>query len=457
MIKGLFFDRESALTLVLFFIIILFSIKVKAQNKPDTISEQIGLKPEVFKKVLNRQFTNLITGQSKNSIGNYASLDLKETEVSFSGNTIFNGGSVLGIKASGAVTDGLFSIFNNSKLNTQVALEVQYDMLALKKRSLTYYLDSKEARDKKIEQIKSEYKTRELTIFHKQDSTLLQLRHKKLMELIVSLQEKAKTENNNLRKDSLAFEIMKLNNLCDSIGIALQNFPSLGKQEFELDNWKAAAMTKLDTAIEVYGMKFSWLTFAYKVNHNKFKLFDPAAVFSSQIVDTSFVSHEVRVQYSRYSWSKGAFESWFYCIGAAFGYGDNFLNLNKTEISETTNYGPNPGDRAVTKKYNAYKGNYTKDMKSLRLYGDYYRFLFSGNVAALHGYPELLIRSNEKPVWNLGFGFLLSFKDDKESVVNAELYYNFLDLFKVTETDYDLFERNDIGIRFSFPIKFKNK
>src|SRR4051812_30231250 len=88
----------------------------------ETATRNIGLSPMLYKKVLNQQFTNLITGQSKNSIGNFGALDLKEAEVSFAGNAIFNNGSVLGLKASGAVSDGLLSLFENNTFNNQVSL-----------------------------------------------------------------------------------------------------------------------------------------------------------------------------------------------------------------------------------------------------------------------------------------------------------------------------------------------
>lgn len=91
------------------------------------------------------------------------------------------------------------------------------------------------------------------------------------------------------------------------------------------------------------------------------------------------------------------------------------------------------------------------------MYGDLYYFLFRNNFAAIHLNPEWVISSEEKPVANLYTGFLVAVKSAKtaNAVVNAELYYKFLDLFKTTESEYDLFERNSVGIRFVFPIAFK--
>jgi hypothetical protein len=89
----------------------------------DTTTE-IGLDSALYKKILNRQFSILITGQSKHSIGNFASLDTKDGEVSFAGSVISRNGSVLTLRASRAVSDGFFKVFTNCKLNTKVALDI---------------------------------------------------------------------------------------------------------------------------------------------------------------------------------------------------------------------------------------------------------------------------------------------------------------------------------------------
>jgi hypothetical protein len=70
--------------------------------------------------------------------------------------------------------------------------------------------------------------------------------------------------------------------------------------------------------------------------------------------------------------------------------------------------------------------------------------------------PEWVLKSDSKPIGNVQTGFLFVFKDTKTdgAIVTAELYYKFLDIFKTSEEDYRLFERNSIGISFSIPLKF---
>ena len=107
------------------FLIFLTSLAlvVNAEVKIDSAKkgEIKRLEKPLVKKFINQQFGDLINPQSSNNIGNFASLDLKEAEVNFAGNVIFNNGSILGIKASGAVSDGFLSVFNSNKLNAEAA------------------------------------------------------------------------------------------------------------------------------------------------------------------------------------------------------------------------------------------------------------------------------------------------------------------------------------------------
>lgn len=440
-----------------FILLLLIARSLHAQDTESTIKNSIGFKPRVFKKILNRQFTGLITGQSKNSIGNFASLDLKEPKVTFSGSTIFKNGSVLTTNASGGISDGFFAIFNNSKLNTQIALDVQYHMLALKNKELIYYQDSKDAYDENRDRINYETDLALLAVKNHQGQTMLRLTRKQMADQKSELEDALIKEHLPDRKDSLSYAIDKIQFKIDSIDNALKNYPSDIKLRNQINNVRAAALKNLDTSIKVYGFKIGWLTLGYKVQNNSFALFNPKVSPEIQVTNTSFVTHEARVQYAMYKWTQASFESWFWCLGAIFSYGDNLPSLNKKEITETSNHGANNGERTAEKKYDVYEGDYVRDIKGLKLYADYYRFLFKGNQAAIHVYPELKLQNNEKPLFNMGTGFLLSFKDAKQdnAVVNAELYYDFLDLFKTTQKTYRLFERNTIGIRFSFPITFK--
>jgi hypothetical protein len=433
--------------------------KVKFDEYRMTNSElQVKDNMNLIKKVLNHQFTNLITGQTQNSIGNFASLDLAEASVSFAGNLILDTSSVLTIKAAGGVSDGLFSVFNNSKLNTNISLDIQYNFMRFGKQKLLTNVDSTDQYEQSIDKIKYDYDVKRLAIANDKGCTDLKDRNKKTEIIIDSLD---KAIGNAADPDTIAnlnYLKAKTKLLCDSIKHAIDYYDQSEELQ-HLHDQTVSQLDKLSLESAVVGFSFGWFSAGYKVTNNSFKLFSSSSPFSSQVLDTSFVSHEARVQYSYYKWVPKSYHSFFVDGGLAFSYTDNFNSLKKTELSETTEYGSNPGDRTQTKKFNAYQGTYTKDIKGLTPYVDFYYFLFNNNIGAIHANPQWVMQSKEKPVGNFYVGFLMAFKGTKTDnpIVNAELYYQFLDVFKTTDTDYKLFERNNIGIRFSFPIQFKYK
>lgn len=425
-----------------------------------TNSTKIGLDKKTFKTVLNQQFTSLITGQGKTSIGNFASIDLKESEVSFAGNSITKQGHVLGLKAAGGVSDGLFSVFTNSTLNTKVSLEFQANFLNLKNRSLTWYDDSYQAYTKNKNDIEDKYRIKLIEVRNRLGLINLKYKKAKIEKTIAELNKRLATEKDQIAIDSVDYAIALNNSELGETNKLITNYPNLVTAKEDIDNWRAMELKKIKLDLELYAFKFGWFSANYKISNNSFKLFAPNSTFQNQISDTSFVSHEVRFQYNKYNWTKEPYKTYFYSIGLSFSLSDNFSDLSKKEITEVNNYGPNVNDRTTTKKYNAFTGDYRSKLKQVKLFADYYRFLFDNNVAAIHIYPEFTYKQSTKPLYNLGLGFLYAFKDSKKddkSLVNAELFYNFLDVTKNTETDLKLFERNNIGIRFSFPINFINK
>lgn len=460
------YHQLKAIIALLFFAFILnletFSQNQKAGNNKDSLPDPI------FKRVLNQQFTNLITGQSKTSIGNFAAIDLKDAEVSFAGSSILKSkekskskhNSVLTIKASGGISDGVFAIFENSKLNTNVALDLQYNFLRPTGNSLTYYDTSAQQILKKIEQVKEEYELKMIAIREDQPKRLLKMELQRMGELKKALDTLKMREGPGMKRDSLDYEITKLAYLIKKQQEKVDSFPGPSELTYELTLWRNLQLKNLKQSGEltIYGFKLGWFSVGYKVHNNSFKVFNSVAAFSQQVSDTDFVTHEARIQYSYYRWTRELFKTFFFDVGAAFSYEDNFSSLEKVELSETSEYGPVSGARTSVSKYNVYKGIYERNLKGLRLYGDYYRFLFTDNVAALHANLEFKARDTEKPKWNALLGFFVSFKNAKEenAVVNAELYYNFVDLFRTVDTELKFFERNNFGIRFSFPITFKN-
>jgi hypothetical protein len=430
-------------------------------------ADTIGLKPHVYERILNQQFSGLITGQAKNSVGNFASLDLKDAEVSLAGNVIFKGGSVLGFKASGGVTDGLFDIFSNSKLNTKVSFDLQWNILRLGGRSIQYYDGSYRQYQKKERKIRAESAARIFKLEHGlvRDSLVLKQNEfnnelRKLDSQINMLRDSNGNipQINQRKYDSLSYIQTATRVLLNSTADEISRY-SEDNLVNDAHNSRARLLRNLETGIEIYGFSFGWFSFGYKIQNDAFKYFKPSELYANQVEKKNYLSHELRIQYSYYSYSKSAFESFYGDIGIAPKIINNMNELEKIEISESELVAIGATQRSVTSKYDAYKGEYKENILGLRFYANAYYFLFKNNLAAVHIYPEVNVKEGYKPISNCGFGFLLSFKDAKDatSVINTELYYNFIDVFDAKDSAYDFIERNNIGLRFIFPIKFLNK
>lgn len=417
-----------------------------------------GLEKPLVKKFINQQFGNLINPQSNNNIGNFASLDLKDAEVNFAGNIIFNKGSILGIKAKGAVTDGFLPVFSNDKLNTKLGIDIQYNFLDFKKKSIIYDNSTCEKYQTLRKKVENDYELKKIEIEHGQKKILLQIDIDKVTKKFNLLESKLSTLI-GLSKDSLSVEILKIKQELSFKKSQLENLPSNEAMLFELDNWKASEIIKAQSEVKLYGFKLGWFSIGYGIINNVFKIFDGSLTPDNQIFKTSYANHSLKLQYSFYSRTPAAFESYFVSFGTALSIQDNFSDLTKVEINETKNYGLNPNDRFITSKYNAYQGTYSKDLKSLSFYGDYYWFLFDDNKGALHFYPEYKIVENLKPTTNFGLGFLMTFKNKEktENIINSELYVNLLDVFENKSETEKLFTRSIYGIRFTFPINFNSK
>ncbi|HVI45391.1 MAG TPA: hypothetical protein VM802_10990 [Chitinophaga sp.] len=498
---------QAICLLLLFFSFTAFSQQVNSLTK------------EQFKAVLNQQFTNLITGQPQSTVGNAAAFDIKDARVSFSGIGIFKNNSILRIAGSAAVTDGFAPIFTNSSLNTKIALDLRYDILARSGNRVTFFADQldtlqmrqtvisdqfntdsiriitgqarnllhskitalyckKDELERSISeealQLRKEMARYELSEVDKQLTTLadsidnyrhtaqnmtrLRIKHNELLQRKNSFENTLAESTIKSYVDSVTYEIdivrYKLNGLNDS----LNNFHE-SKLIVSARNLRNRRMRVLRPNMELYASSMSWFSIGYKVSNNSFRLFDGSLPYTDQVKKMGYISHAVSLQYSSYNWTRENSRSYFWCLGGQFSVTDNFDELSKMDIVEKKNYGPAADDRTSTKTYSAYTGTYEKNLASLNLYGDYYRFLLKDNIIALHGFGNWKIKNNELPIADLGLGLFFSVKDnrDESAVVNMELYYQFTDLFKATETTLKLFERNNIGLRFSFPIKFKTK
>jgi hypothetical protein len=396
-----------------------------------------------FHKMLNNQFTSIISGSDKNTIGNFGAIDIKDAKLSLNVSHINKKYSILSLNANAAVSDGFSALFTNSKLNSNIGIQLRYSMMNPDGKSITYTRSSIDKRNSEIA------RAREVG----------ELEKKLLRSRQAEIDSKIKFLGNELEAASEQRKIT-LSYLIDSLKLVrAQQLNDLAVLEKSIDEAVSASIkkSKFETP-EITGFQFGWLNLVYAVNSESFRLFTPSKPYIEQVKKEQNVSHKGGIEYNYYKWSMHPGESYFFLVGATVKLTHNLSDLTEIELSETTNYGPAPGERVSVKKYNVYTGDYKRDQLGFNFYSDFYYFLFEGNAAALHFYPAVQIREKIKPTYSAGTGFMVSFKDNKDdkgkSILNAELYANFPDLTNTSDSDDQLVKRNEIGLRVAFPIKF---
>jgi hypothetical protein len=452
------------------FIIILLLL-ILSQISFGQDSTKIGLEKPQVKRLINQQFANLINPQSNNIIGNFASIDLKEAEVNFAGNIVFKNGSILGVKAKGEVTDGFLPIFSNSELNSKFGLDVQYNFLDFKKKSIQYYNDDFVKLQKQKQKIRQDYALKtieveqgnlenELKIEITKIDSEIKKKTKSIEELTILIDTTTKLNKDslNLQKKKLQIELSKQEADLKYKNNQLSNLPSKDAQFFELDDWRAKELRKAESELKIYGFKLGWFSIGYGITNNSFRLFNSSLPPDSQVTKDNFIGHSLKLNYNIYRLTPAPYESYFISFGVGFSVEDNLSNLKKIELSETKNYGINPNDRASISKYNVFQGTYESNLLTASLNADFYYFLFEDNKAAIHFYPEQRIAKGIEPITNLGLGFLLTFKNQTSSnnIINAEVYASLFDVANKRNSDNNLLTRSSYGLRFTFPINFNS-
>jgi hypothetical protein len=441
-----------------FFIIVNYFTSFGFQIKKQVNNDSTTLTKREVQTLINKQFTNLITGQSSSSIGNFASVDTKDSKLSFAGSLISEKANVLTVKASGGISDGFFSVFNNSQLNTNIELDFRYNIFINKHNSISFENSSYQKYKNDKKKISEDSAKKKLAIDFELKKMELEQSKVKYIKTIEKINKKLddKAFATPFSEDSLRYEFAK-----SSLELKLLEetiLPSRVQQTLNLNNELSDQVNKNDINLDIRGFSLQWISFGYNVRKNSFKFLDSTLVYKNQVSSKSFISHELNVQYTSYKWNANYLKTSYFGIGLAYNILDNFNDLTPIEIVESNKFTNNQTTRTTSKKYNAYTGEYIENNNSVRLYADYYQFFLRKNPIALHIYPEVNFYK-KSTITNLGVGILFPFKDVKaenKSKVNIELYYNILDIFNNANSNIPLLKRNDIGLRFSFPVKFNS-
>lgn len=352
----------------------------------------------------------------------------------------------------------LEELYESYKLNVQ-----KRDQLVNNSKTI----ENKELK-KSINDIKIEQKKKTLLSSEIKDDEL----KKKTLEFEINELEiansKLRYELNQLSNPELKTSILgkKGNQILLNIANKVKEIKQVDTQyindeEYRLQEEYFTAVEKLKKEMNLAstGLSISWFSLGYKVRNDAFRLYDASMPFSSQITKEDAVSHEVTAQYSWYRYIiNNTWKNFYSSVGLKGNFTNNLSGLTSINVVDENTQIEEGVSRKTSKTTKAFTGEFDDDVRSLDVFLDHYHFLYL-NKWALHIRPEHTIRRGSKPISNFTLGLLFSFKDkdkEKKSPVNVEAFYSFLDVFKNTDTDLKLFERNAIGLKFTFPINFNS-
>ncbi len=410
---------------------------------------------EEMSDLINKHFIKYSTGQESASASSFAALDLKETEFTFSPIFITKNFDVWNAKFKGGITDGAASLFNNNKFNTNISIDLQYNLNLTNGRiKIVGYIEEDYVKFRKAKISVLKTSLGELKDFVSKDAKLKLKGYDSRIDAALKLVPDNDVSA-NLQKheeDLMALykkldeEINKLTDLTDNEKeILLDKFATWG-------NLLSDATKKRTSEFKFTQFKTKWLTFGVNVRNDEFRLMDRTLGFSDQVEKTNYVSYGAKIQYNSYHFRKYA-NSVFYNIGFNYKRKSNFSSLKKLDVIETGTIGTDGTViRTSNDKYTAYEGMYKEDLNQLDINVDFFYFINKFQNVGLHVYENSRFMDFVKPSHDLGFGIVFPFRKKDTTLLNVELYYTLKNIFNTKNTTFGLLERNDIGLRLALPF-----
>lgn len=236
---------------------------------------------------------------------------------------------------------------------------------------------------------------------------------------------------------------------------------NLGNQLKYNEKNKKNKLVELNDSFKIDEIRLNWSSISYSLSNNSFKFFDSKQKFEKQVSDTSYVTHSISLEHNWVKFSNFINEKSYYrVLKVSFLLTDSFDDLKKKEITNTTKIEKDSTEnRVITDKFNAYEGNYERNIPSLKLSYDSYNLFNKERSIGFHFFPEMIFsKANTK--LNVGLGLFMNFlhqNSDKtpKPIVNAEFYIKLNELNHLLKADSFLLNQNEIGIKIGLPINFK--
>ncbi|WP_436516336.1 hypothetical protein [Ekhidna sp. To15] len=448
------------------------SLRITADDELDSA----GLNSRLFSKLINTQFTKVLNSNNGSNLGTFASLDTDESKinyaVTFLPGDIEKGNTAITINLEGSNSDNVLPIFSEDDFARQFGIGFQIHHRILGK-TLTYFkndLDKLQEAEKEVDQ-NYDKSLREaiLDLPYKKKKTELDKWEKEVKSLkdsvdkwdnaseIISLENSVKIEEAIVKIQGLEVRI-------EERRAELKELDDEGQEDrltaatASLISDRAKALDKAREEFKITGAKSSWVSYGLSFSNNTFKLFDSSQAFDIQLMDTSFFTKKLNISISQYN-DLGGKPRYFLSGGIDFSITDNFSSFSEVNVQSRTDFdSADPNVRFVISDTKAFQSDeaYEQDLKSIILKFDYYKFLFRGKNVAIHLFPRYnSIEGQTDDTLDFGLGIFtsLSKKDEVSSSVNAELFFNFVDLENARDADGDVFDRSVLGLTLNVPIK----
>jgi len=477
---------------------------VQLQNHYHTLSidNTTFLSPRNFSRTLNKLFGSVAVGADGGSgLSNNATFDPANGKFAFNGFGQLSAKDSTGLPVfmnlninAGLQGSSVGELFNNSKLNTNVAVKLKVH-IGLGSKSIFFFDEEKQALNNKRDSIfrESLYQLRlasirvnniqteidravakEKIIYNK--ISALEITRLRYAQLLAKLnlvnnpdQDSLTLYSDTLAKitsaqDTLLAELNKTGQRLAALrsDAALMVPDATGYSQYVrsmMDQAERNLNNQIDTVelkATINAASFRWVTFNIGFSRQKYYTYDVTKAFDDRIDKQLLDAVDLGIFYNYFHQNFLNGRIIYGNIGISRVKDNNTADLSTTDISQETATSNGTGvTRKVTNKYSAYTDTIV-EYNSWKINANLYYLFGNRDKSGVHVFPEFEIRNGLDNVWNGGIGYIFSFKDKKDTktLINLEAYIKFIDIGNVRRDASFFYNRNSIGVSVGLPFNF---
>ncbi len=459
-------------------LVVIFSLKAQGQVADSVEAHGSSID---FRKLIDKEFTRLLTGDNS-SFGSYAKVTTEDDIASIAGTIKLGKRCNLNVTAKGGVSEGLIPLVSGGTTSPKISLGTQLNIGLYKTKgfiysdgtageNLLYSIDSLGSSvDKKKREID---RLRQKLSLDTLETRLKIDQKKEHVQKLDKLKSKVIRENSsrkqlvldsiNYAKSKVNYELQDLVYLLDDQRAELESLDDdeLSRRRQNINDKASATYRGFYTGEILEGYTMSWFSVKSNLTNRTFKHFTDSVAFDQQVVKRRFNHFELGVLWNYYLHrTNQAFKTLFLSAGISVVNTDNFGDLSSVSLTTKTPITSGSPERYTSETTTVYTGTYNTNLLTGRFLLDAYWFLDRKSLLALHVNPSYWVVNGAAPErFNLKLGLVVGLKDkdDSKNVVNLELFYNMLDMFKAVEAgdDETIEDRAILGVNLNFPITFK--